>query len=138
MNKLLLGRVSKGAGTYADGELLYITEHQWDCGWYWAFGYIGNRNNHFHLDSLLKQTKLASELFSDTKITNSQWWIIRDLFIQAYALKAAAQTYKYGGHQTSLAGVTDILKNDEKVTVLNADLKLILDTAWDYLLKCNI
>ena len=85
MNRILLGRVAKNAKTYADGELLFLTKHTWDCGWYWGFGYIGNRNCHFHFDSLLENHKLASELFSDTNISNEDWWVIRDLFKQAYA-----------------------------------------------------
>jgi hypothetical protein len=54
------------------------------------------------------------------------------LFKQAYALKAAAEVYVHGGHQTTEAGVTDLIKSAEKAAQLNADLKVVLDKAWEY------
>lgn len=131
--RILLGRLNQNAGTYADGELLFLEKHQWDCGWYWGFGYIGNKNSHFHFDSLFKDTKYASELFKETHITNEDWWVIRDLFKQAYALKAAAEIYQYGGHQCNRVGITDLLKNKEKADILNKDLELILNNLWEFI-----
>lgn len=140
--KILLGRLKKGAGTYADGENIYLEKHSWDCGWYWGFGYVGNASCHFHFDSLLypKNTKgmvlhCASEIFEKTNIDDKAWWVIRDLFVQAYALKRAAEVYRCGGHQTSEKGVTDIIKNLELADKINADLKLVLDLVWDVV--CN-
>jgi hypothetical protein len=131
--KVLLGRVKEGTGTYADGENLYLEKHKWECSWYWGFGYIGNNNCHFHFDSLLKlgsDKYLASEIFSSTNITDKEWWVIRDLFVQAYALKKCAEVYQYGGHQITQRGVTDIIKNDAKAKELNADLERVLDLLW--------
>ena len=94
-------------GKTKDGDACYLTQHKWDCGWYWAFGYIGNSQWHGHISSMIDHpdkydpdwTDVTTH-FKSTWITQKQWWIIRDLFIQAYALKKAAETYKYGGHQT--------------------------------------
>jgi len=130
--KILLGRLKADAGTYADGENLYLDKHKWDCGWYWGFGYIGNSKSHFHFDSLLKGSKYqASDIFAQTNISNEEWWLIRDLFQQAYALRAAAEVYIHGGHQTSRPGVTDIIKNPELAKTLNRDLEIVLDKLWD-------
>lgn len=138
MNKIFLGKLKSDAGTHADGENIWLEKHKWDCGWYWAFGYVGNRNCHFHFDSLLyiKDGKgmvkyVASDLFEDAKITDREWWVLRDLFSQAYALKKAAEVYQYGGHQTSVLGVTDIIKNKDRADQINADLAKVLDLAWD-------
>lgn len=131
--KVLLGIIREGAGTYADGQFVYLTKHQWDCGWYWGFGYLGNSKTHFHFDSLLKgEAKTASELFSDTKITNKEWWIIRDLFVQAYALQKAAEVYRHGGHQSYQEGLTDMIVDVHMVTRLNHDLEKVLDRLWTY------
>lgn len=130
--KVFLGKLKKDAGTYADGENLFLEKHKWDCGWYWGFGYIGNRDCHFHFDSLLEgSAKLASELFEKTNISDKEWWVIRDLFVQAYALRKAAEVYRYGGHQTSAPGVTDLIKNKEMETRLNADLEITLNKLWE-------
>jgi len=130
--RIWLGVVNKNAGTYADGEGLMIEKHEWACGWCWAFGYVGNKNCHFHFDSFLENHKYASEIFRETHISDNDWWVLRDLYKQAYALRAAAETYRHGGHQTSRPGVTDILKNDEMEKRLNADLEYLLDKLWDF------
>ena len=137
--KILLGKYQN--------ETIYLTKHNWDCDWYWGFGYVGNSRNHFHIDSMIVGANepglLASELFDSTWITDKQWWIVRDMFVQAYALKSAAEVYRYGGHQSILKGVTDILRMegmssaDAMIKQLNDDLKLVLDTIWNYLLECK-
>ena len=139
-----------------DNENIYITKHSWDCDWYWGFGYLGNRNRHFHIESLIcvrddngkyPSTEIA-DIFTVPVFTQNQWWIIRDLFIQAYSIRKCAEVFRYGGNQTHKTGITDILKNtmvkevidneiqDEKFmeNVLNEKLKLILDTAWQFML----
>lgn len=142
MNKILLGKIKAGAGTFADGENVWLDKHSWECSWYWGFGYVGNKNCHFHFDSLLyiKDGKgsvkyTASELFETTNISDKDWWVLRDLFTQAYALKKAAEVYQYGGHQTSRPGVTDLIRNKEFADLLNADLKKVLDAAWQLACK---
>lgn len=142
MTKILLGKLKSDAGTLADGENVWLTKQEWDCGWYWSFGYLGNKNCHFHFDSLLyiKDSKggvkyAASELFESTNISDKEWWVMRDLFVQAYALKAAAEVYRYGGHRSTLVGVTDLIKSDDMAKRLNADLEKILDALWNYACK---
>lgn len=142
--RILLGRVKSDIDCYARGENLYLEKHKWDCDWYWAFGYIGNNRCHFHFDSLLyikddKNNVLyeASKLFSSTNISDKEWWVIRDLFVQAYALKSAAEVYRYGGHQTTNPGVTDIIKNADKAADLNKDLEKVLDVLWDFVVKAT-
>lgn len=120
-------------GQLFGGEKIWLEKHSWNCDWYWGFGYIGNRNLHFHINSLIKEPAPceASSLFSETKISDDTWWIARDLFIQAYALKNAAEVYQYGGSQRPKKGVTDIIENPETAKQLNADLEKVLDKAWE-------
>ena len=141
-NRILLGKLKSDAGTSADGENMWLGKHRWDCGWDWAFGYVGNKNCHFHFKSLLYITDgsgsikyTASDLFAETKISDREWWIMRDLFAQAYALQRAAEVYEYGGHQTTVPGVTDIIANKERADQLNADLAKVLDLVWDHACK---
>jgi hypothetical protein len=135
--KIFLGRTASDFTELPD-EPLFIAKHSFDCGWYWGFGYIGNKNLHMHIESLINsKVYKASEIFSSTKITDSEWRIVRDLFIQAYALKAAAEVYRIGGHQTTRTGVTDIIKNPDMADKLNADLKTVLDTVWNLLMEIN-
>lgn len=130
MNKIYLGTLRNSTDILRAGEAVYLSKHSWDCGRYWGVGYIGNSKTYAHFDSLLKDTKTASELFSDTPISDSAWWTIRDLFAQAYALKRAAEVYRRGGGQCMRTGVTDCIVDAEMVERLNRDLATVLDTAW--------
>ena len=63
--KVALGKVKKD---YKDSTIankyLYIDKHSWDCGWYWGFGYLGNKNCHYHVDGLKKIEKYMQSHFS--------------------------------------------------------------------------
>ena len=111
-----------------------IEKHSWDCEWYWGFGYLGNAHCHFHLESLITgETDVKKVFDKGTWLSQSDWWIIRDLAIQAYGLKTAAEVYRHGGHQTSVAGITDKIKNLEKAKELNKDLEIILNSLWEFI-----
>ena len=143
-NKILLGKVRKDFRaddnqSYIGGELLYLTKHSWDCDWYWGMGYIGNKDLHCHFDNqFLRNPEYAiSNIFESTNIKQSDWWIILDLFKQAYALQAAAEIYIHGGHMTSKKNVTDIVHSDEMAASINKDLSKVLDKLWEYLEGVN-
>ena len=122
-----------------------LTKHSWDCGWYWGFGYLGNKNCHWHTNSRIHQNRNEYDFkssdftqikthFQTTWLTQNQWWILRDLFIQAYALKKAAECFVYGGYQTSDAKdyrITD----SELAKTINSKLEILLNNIWELLLK---
>ena len=115
---------------------LYLSKHSWDCGWYWGFGYIGNSRLHMHIDSLIGAEYDIRSIFDEgSPITQNQWWIIRDLFTQAYALKKAAEIYQHGGHQTTKPGMTDCIKNLEMAARINKDLEIVLNKVWDFIVN---
>jgi len=89
-----------------------------------------------HIDSLIGKECSVNNIFDKgTKITQDQWWIIRDLYTQAYALKGAAEVYQYGGHQITKEGITDCIKNLEMATKINADLEIVLNKVWDFIIN---
>lgn len=121
-------------GSHVNYGLISLEKHKWDCGWYWAFGYVGNNRCHFHFKSMLDSEITIYSHLKSTWITQDQWWILRDLFIFAYSLKETAACYIYGGHQTSAAEPYRI-KNQEMANKLNADLEKILDNIWNLLIE---
>jgi hypothetical protein len=123
--KLLLGKI--------DNENIYLSKHSWDCDWYWGFGYIGNSKSHFHIDSLLNEVWEVNKIFTNATLTQSAWWITRELFHQAYGLKQAAAIYRRGANQVISTGLTDSILSSSKEDQINADLEKVLDTLWDYL-----
>lgn len=134
--KIYLGISKVG---FSEGEGVSLEKHKWDCGWYWGFGYIGNRNLHTHFDSdFLQGEPDIANLFKTPQWDQKSRWVIRDLFIQAYALKKAAEVYRNGGYQTTLAGTTDIIKDPEMCKRINADLEKVLDTLWEFMLASKL
>ncbi len=128
--KIFLGTGAKGEGR------LYLEKHSWDCDWYWGFGYIGNNHLHMHIESLIKHPAQYDSLwtnvgshFKSTWLTQGQWWILRDLFISAYALKTAAGVYRYGGYQTEAANTFRVI-NSERAADINRDLEVLLERIW--------
>lgn len=125
-DKILLG--------YIDGDAYYLSKHSWNCDRYWGMGYIGNYTLPTHFDSMfLKGNVMDSyKLFSECTLSFRNWSILLDLFKQAYILKDAACVYWYGGCISSLAGVTDKIKNASMEYSINEDLEIILDTIWAF------
>jgi hypothetical protein len=143
MEKLFLGRVKKeifnerkeNLNLFISGESLWLEKHTWDCGWYWGFGYIGNKNLHTHAEIFIEELlwKNADEVFEKTKFNNNDFWVFKDLLKQAYSLKKTAEIYIHGGHCLEKEGVTDIIKSEEKAKTINDDLETVLDTMWKFL-----
>jgi hypothetical protein len=48
-------------------------------------------------------------------------------------MRDLAEVYQYGGHQTSLPGVTDRWKNNDKAAAINKDLNEVLIVLWNYI-----
>lgn len=83
---------------------LYLRPPSWDCGWYWGFGYLGNKSSHYHVKSLMKE---ASFIQSTTGIIIALdglpeyakiWRSLSELFTQFYVLKEFAEYCSRGGH----------------------------------------
>jgi len=110
-------------GQTKNGERIYLNDFEWQCGWYWAGGYIGNKNLHCHFDGCFLDVpdyrghplgnftpqmlsngvaiwEPLSVFLDDAQYTENEWWRIKDLFRQFYAYKNAAECFQYGGHCT--------------------------------------
>lgn len=146
--RILLGRVRKAipeTQTYKSeglsilGEEIYIEKHKWACGWYWGFGYIGNKNLHCHADVFIEQLLWSDvdDVFEESLFNNKNFWVFKDLLRQAYALKKTAEIYQYGGHCSSKKGVTDIILNKQMSRKLNDDLEKVLGMLWCFLLELD-
>ena len=138
--KIYLGKVRDDLSVESEtvrGEHLQITKHVWDCGWYWALGYIGNGKLHCHAEVFIDELlwSKSEEVFEYSIFeTNSEFWIFKDYLRQAYALKKAAEVYKLGGHCGSNE-YTRAIVSEEKEKMVNKDLEIILNNLWEFLKK---
>lgn len=101
------------------GYKIYLNGFSWDCNGYYGGGYLSYYNKigrpalqiqtHFNiafLDNIIKNNQSAlwfslSDIVNDAQFNSNEWWRIKDLYCQFYALKKAADVFKYGGHCTS-------------------------------------
>lgn len=118
-----------------EGKRIYLSAPSWDCGWYWGFGYLGNRNYHYHVDGLTsidtykdgawnhKNVNLYDgfiEHFGKTLIVRkSQLWKICELFKTFYVLKESAAVLGRGGAHYTTNPAEDIIKNPTEVERIN-------------------
>lgn len=139
--RIFLGTVKSEINGPLSGQKLYLAKHEFFGGWSWSFGYIGNKDIHTHFSELLHHVTTsdlrfsvhtASEIFTDPLYSDDDWWLVRDLFIQAYALQKAADVYKCGGRQCS-APEARIIRSDKLHNQINNDLGEVLDQIWTIL-----
>ena len=128
-NKILLG--------CNNNEPIYLSPPSWDCGWYWGFGYLGNRNCHYHVDGLTKHKTYNFEKkcfeyeftnlydafikhFGNTlKVRKSDLWTLVELFQTFYDLKKTAEILGRGGSNCTTNPAKEIIINNDEVTRIN-------------------
>ena len=97
-----------------DGENVWLAPPSWDCGWYWGFGYIQNRNMHTHYDCIclkkLEQYNFEKQAYEltdfiyilgnnpnfKTTLSESKQWQLSDYMKTFYALKEASEVVGRG------------------------------------------
>jgi|GEM_PF-2331276 len=114
-SKILLG--------YNDNQPIYLSPPSWDCGWYWGFGYLGNKNCHYHIDGLSKDKNLYDafiEHFDDTlTVRKSDLWTLVELFSTFYSLKKTCEVLGRGGSHYTSNPCKDLIINTDEVTRIN-------------------
>jgi len=141
-------------GTIND-EKIYLSKHSWDCNWYWGFGYLGNSKLHYHFSSYLTNNysdydavvenpigfkhdwHRVDYIFKETWLTQDDWWLLLELFEQAYRLKKAAEVYRRGAGISYVKDITNQLVSESVHQAINKDLEKVLDTIWNYLLTAK-
>ena len=121
-----------------NNENIYLTPPSWDCDWYWGFGYLGNKNCHYHIDGLNKIETYNSEKkvfeyefvnlydglkkhFGDSFIVkeDKDIWMLAELFKTFYTLKETAEVLGRGGSHYGYNPCSLIIKNDIEVKRIN-------------------
>lgn len=118
-------------GINNDGENIYYYSPSWKCGWYWSFGYLGNNNTHYHLESLIEGSSfdnIKNHFSKKLVIRNSHIWVFLELAKTAYALKETAEILERGGSHVDNNPIKDIIINKDEVTRIN---KTVLPEIFD-------
>lgn len=107
-------------------EKIYLSAPSWDCGWYWGFGYLGNKNCHYHVDGL--NAKENINLFDAFKkhfgtslvVRDSQLWTLCELFQTFYTLRQSAEVLGRGGSHYTKNPCSEVIKNTDEVSRINS------------------
>lgn len=108
-----------------DGERIYLSRPSFDCEWYWGFGYIGNRNCHYHLDGIGKSENInfydaLLAHFGDSFIVKGQdVWKFAEVVRTIYTLKKSAELFHTGGAHYTTNPAADTLKKSDWETEIN-------------------
>lgn len=126
-----------------DGQNIYLTSPSWDCGWYWGFGYIGNKHCHYHIEGLGKNKNLYDgflEHFGDTiTVDKSKLWKLVELFSTFYSLKNICEVLGRGGSHNTSNPCKDLIINKEEVQrINNVVLPQIFEEIYKILIPAQI
>lgn len=106
-----------------DGEKVWLEPPYWDCGWYWGYGYIHNKNLHTHFSMLDTNDNLYNAIqkrFNNTfSLQGSNLWTFCELMQTFYYLKEIAEVYSRGGSHYASNPLADILRNPEEHKRIN-------------------
>lgn len=138
----------------SDNARIYMTKPSFDCGWYWSFGYLGNSQEHYHLDSYQqkqhvfklsdgsykliteKRNKnmydcLAEDYMLNAAISDNLWQFCEQA-ITIYRFKEIAEIYHRGCSHFTTNDCKDIIKSEEKYKdIVFHVLPVLLQTFWD-------
>lgn len=126
-----------------DGEAERLSAPSWNCGWYWGFGYIGNRNLHHHIKGLTKYENInlfdaIKKYYGDTLTIkeDTDLWTFCELMETFYALKEAAGVLGRGGSHYTTNPVADVIKSETETRRINETvMPAIFDALEDVLKK---
>ena len=136
-----------------DSESIYLSAPSWDCGWYWRFGYLGNKNCHYHVDGLTKHEKYNFEKkcfeyeftnlydgfkkqFGDSLIVDDKnLWTLCELFKTFYTLKETANVLNTGGSHYTTNPCADIITNKVEAKRIN---DVVLPQLFEHIYKILI
>ena len=107
-----------------NNESIFLSPPSWECNWYWGFGYLGNKDCHYHLSELSKDYDLFDGIknhFGDSFIIkdDNDIWTFAELMQTFYNLQEAAEVFGRGGSHYANNPCKNIIINKEVVTKIN-------------------
>lgn len=108
----------------SDGVKIYLSPASWDCNWYWAFGYLGNNQEHYHLSGYAngRNINMYDALMEDydlNPVIAKHLWTFCEIVQTVYTLKKSAEVLGRGGSHYTTNPCKDIIINTDEVTRIN-------------------
>ena len=123
-------------GKDSDGVYYWLQESKFDCGWYWAIGYVetytNNQNPHIsrdinshqHFDGLFFNKNKCSydvfnEFFEESTLDKKELWTFLELMKSLYTLRKYSDMLHIGGSHFTSNPCKEIIKNDDEYDRIN-------------------
>ena len=108
----------------SDNSYIYLSAPKWECTWYWSFGYLGNKNEHYHLSSFKngRNINMHDALINDYNLNEklkNNLWTFCELAQTVYTLKETAEVLTRGGSNYTTNPLKDLIKNPNELERLN-------------------
>lgn len=136
-----------------DGASIFMTKPSFDCGWYWSFGYLGNKDEHYHLSGYSQKShyfqlkdgtyKHITEdrnknmydcLLEDYDLepqVKDNLWSFCEQASTIYNLKEIAEIFNRGGSHFTTHPLQSMIKGFDKSAIVNELLPALLQKFWD-------
>ena len=126
-------------GKNSDGKNEYLAEPSWDCGWYWGFGYLQNKDIHHHVDMLNKDKNMYDaliEYYGDSlTLKDNELWVFCELMKTFYTLKDTAEVLGRGGSHYTTNPIAKLIINKDETKRIN---EIVLPALFDEIYKLFI
>lgn len=116
-------------GKDLDGQKVWLQEAAWDCGWYWAIGYVEifNKNytdieTHTHFDNLFLEKDIYHSFinyFTETTLNKNEIWQLLELMKTLCILRDYSDMLHCNGANISKNSCANVLKNDKEYERIN-------------------
>lgn len=118
----------------ANGEKEYLAAPSWDCGWYWGFGYLQNKNIHHHVDTIDRNSNLfdALQRYYGDSLVIKDLWTFCELMATFYTLKEAAEVLGRGGAHYTSNLCAEIIRNEAEAKRIN---EVVMPALFDEIYK---
>jgi len=156
MTQSIKGKDKVFFGKNEHGERIYLQKPTWDCGWYWSFGYLGNKDCHYHLDGYQKKDHclkledgnykhitekrnicMRDALLADYELNpviEENLWVFCELALSIYSLKETAEVLGRGGSHMTNNPCQSVIKNKTEVKRINEIvIPALCQELWDML-----
>lgn len=121
------------------GTLYWLEAGNWDCKWYWGFGYVetytNNKNpgksrdiqSHQHFNWLFfnknKDGHTAfKEFFAETPFTDSEIWKLLELMKAFYTAREYSDMIYRGGANYTTNPVKEVIQNETEYDRINKEM----------------
>lgn len=112
-------------GLTVEDERVWLSPPSWDCDWYWGWGYMGNRNLHYHMSSLFGKTHMYQGIkdhFKSFAIHDKDLWTFCELVRTFYHLRETSDVLTRGGSHYTNNPLEELIKDTDYAKHINTVL----------------